>query len=239
MITRKVIVAILSTFCLTAVLFLAVPVNSSGKYDPLIDFNYDGRINVLDLIKVSTTMGKLGTSLGTSGTPMNVTQTIIDLQNRVNALEEKGGQTKWIRLYDPNEYHSRTTDPLVEKEIVTFYWGPDNATNNAVVSIRCYFQYYTNGTEMNHPVSFTLILDGREGNPLATEGASNETTWSRIYTDSEIAVARSWPYLPQSFIPNIGNHTITFRLNAISYDVTACVKDINILLEVVDGLPPS
>jgi hypothetical protein len=58
--TRKnLVVAVLCTFCLAAVLFSAVPVNSAGTYDPWIDTNHDGRINVLDLIKVA---GGLGTS---------------------------------------------------------------------------------------------------------------------------------------------------------------------------------
>jgi len=63
------VVAVLCTFCLTAVLFSVVPVNSDGKYDPWMDTNHDGRINVLDLIKVAGV-------LGTAGNPgLNVTIT--------------------------------------------------------------------------------------------------------------------------------------------------------------------
>jgi hypothetical protein len=71
MITRRdLIVAVLCTFCLTMVLFTATPVKSTGSnYDPWVDANHDGKINVLDLIKVAL-------SLDTSGDPaLNVTVT--------------------------------------------------------------------------------------------------------------------------------------------------------------------
>lgn len=68
MITRKdLIVAVLCTFCLTMVLVSTMPVKSAGVYDPWVDTNHDGHINVLDLIKVAGV-------LGTSGNPgLNVT----------------------------------------------------------------------------------------------------------------------------------------------------------------------
>lgn len=62
MISRKdLIVAILCTFCLTMVLFTAAPVKSTGSsYDPWVDVNHDGKINVLDLIKVALSTGTTG-----------------------------------------------------------------------------------------------------------------------------------------------------------------------------------
>ena len=70
MITKtKLLTAVLCTFCLTAVLFSTMPVESAGTYDPWIDTNHDGRINVLDLIKVAG-------GIGTFGNPgLNVTVT--------------------------------------------------------------------------------------------------------------------------------------------------------------------
>jgi hypothetical protein len=70
MITKKsLMVAVLCTFCLTAALLGAIPVESAGTYDPWIDTNHDGRINVLDLIKVAG-------GIGTTGNPgLNVTVT--------------------------------------------------------------------------------------------------------------------------------------------------------------------
>lgn len=76
MITRRnLVVAVLITFCLAAVLFSAVPVFSVGTYDPWMDTNHDGRINVLDLIKVA---GILGTT-GDPGLNVTVTNPTLDV----------------------------------------------------------------------------------------------------------------------------------------------------------------
>jgi len=110
-----------------------------------------------------------------------------------------------------------------------------------MLSIRCYFQYYISGTDLNHPVTFAFKLDGRETTPAVTEvPILSEFGWSRIFYDSEF----TWGSNPYSghiayFIPNSSNRTITFQLYDIGYESTAHVKDINILLEVMDGLPPS
>jgi hypothetical protein len=76
MITREgLTVAVLCTFCLTAVLFSTIPANSAATYDPWIDTNHDGRINVLDLIKVA---GGIGTT-GNPGLNVTVTNPALDV----------------------------------------------------------------------------------------------------------------------------------------------------------------
>jgi hypothetical protein len=50
---KDLIIAVLATFCLTATLLLAMPTRSqtpTGTYDPVIDNNHDGSINILDSI---------------------------------------------------------------------------------------------------------------------------------------------------------------------------------------------
>ena len=60
MITKKdLIVSILCTFCLTTVLLTMMPVQSA-EWDPWTDVTEDGRINVLDLIKVAGNLGTMG-----------------------------------------------------------------------------------------------------------------------------------------------------------------------------------
>jgi hypothetical protein len=69
MIKRDLIIAVLATFCLTATLFLILPVRSTGKYDPWADINGDGKINMIDV-------GYIASLFGTSGDPTrNVTVT--------------------------------------------------------------------------------------------------------------------------------------------------------------------
>jgi hypothetical protein len=70
---KDLAIAISVIFCLTATLFLIVPslsVSSVHSYDPLLDVNDDGVINIVDLSKVAAAFGK-------SGTPINKTALLL------------------------------------------------------------------------------------------------------------------------------------------------------------------
>lgn len=68
MITKRELVIAILTLCLTATLFTILPAGSKystsgmGEYDPWLDSNEDGRINILEAII-------LGGSFGTAGDP--------------------------------------------------------------------------------------------------------------------------------------------------------------------------
>jgi len=70
-----------------------IPLSSQqggGTYDPWIDTNDDGIIDVYDL-------QAMGSIYGTSGTPINKTDLLLELESRVSALEAAGSVTN-IRL---------------------------------------------------------------------------------------------------------------------------------------------
>lgn len=72
---KKMIAAVLATFCLTSVLFSVIPIRSpttDGEYDPWIDTNDDGIINYQDL-------GNLAIRFGSLGTPINKTEMLLEL----------------------------------------------------------------------------------------------------------------------------------------------------------------
>jgi hypothetical protein len=46
---RDILIAILTTFCLTATLFMILPTRSSSPYDPWLDTNDDGVINIREV----------------------------------------------------------------------------------------------------------------------------------------------------------------------------------------------
>jgi len=65
MVTRKdLIIAVLATFCLTATLFMIIPTKSnpgiSPQYDPWVDINDDGTIDIFDAINLAGTFGTSG-----------------------------------------------------------------------------------------------------------------------------------------------------------------------------------
>jgi len=81
---RDLIIAVLAIFCLTATLFMILPIQSSpgNGYDPWLDNNDDGKINILDIAATAK-------AYGTTGTPINKTALLLDLQSRVETLEER------------------------------------------------------------------------------------------------------------------------------------------------------
>ena len=109
--------------CLTAALFVGV--TSSADYDPWYDLNDDGDIDIFDLRKVARLYG-------TSGTPINKTALLLDLQERVEALETGGFigapayDSDWKQISAGSsitlEHNCNTTDVLV------FMMGRKNLT---------------------------------------------------------------------------------------------------------------
>jgi len=57
---KDIVIAILTTFCLTATLFFIVPTRSEpdSPYDPMFDWNGDGRIGPADFAVFSVNYGK-------------------------------------------------------------------------------------------------------------------------------------------------------------------------------------
>jgi hypothetical protein len=84
MVTKKdLIIVALTTFCLTASLFMIIPTRSSpdiGDYDPWIDVNDDGVIDVSDLVIV---VGRIPSS---SEHAINKTALLLELQSRIDSL---------------------------------------------------------------------------------------------------------------------------------------------------------
>jgi hypothetical protein len=79
---KDLIIVALATFCLTATLFMIRPTKSNpgaGEYDPWMDLDDNGKINILDAIDLSNVYG-------TSGTPINKTELLLELQARIDSL---------------------------------------------------------------------------------------------------------------------------------------------------------
>jgi hypothetical protein len=62
MVTKKnLVVAVLATFCLTAIVFMVVPIRSSiSPYDPWLDYDENGKINLEDLVRFANSYATTG-----------------------------------------------------------------------------------------------------------------------------------------------------------------------------------
>jgi S1-C subfamily serine protease len=66
---KDLAIAVFITFCFTATLFMTLPSNSQStvhEYDPWLDINDDGKIDIVDISQIAL-------AFGTSGTPINKT----------------------------------------------------------------------------------------------------------------------------------------------------------------------
>ena len=202
--------------CLTASLFMirTTVSQSTREYDPWYDINDDGKIDIKDIYGISL-------KYGTNGEPINKTQIILDLQNRVKTLEEQQNYVKTIRLYTPNE--TLKEQGVYSKIAATFVWAPHNITDNAIMQCYCSFKYIS----LNDAMTFRIMINGVETVYGTTPGTSTEYTQSAL-----------WQSYQTDFMPNNSTYTIQYELHGT--EATAkYVKDINILIEVMDGLPPS
>lgn len=57
---KDLVIAVLATFCLTAAFFAIMPVSSLGTYDPWLDINDDGKIDLKDYYTVGKAYGTYG-----------------------------------------------------------------------------------------------------------------------------------------------------------------------------------
>jgi hypothetical protein len=224
MVKRDLVIVVLCTFCLTATLFETILTNSTiaqRTYDPWIDTNDDGRIDIKDLVIIVK-------HFGTVGDGINKTALLLDLQNRVGSLEERLNSVKTIRFYTPNE---TMTDDYSWKDAAIFVWTPQNATNNAIIQGATYFQYLTPDSAY-YQIVFRILINDFE---VQLHSVSNYTI---EYQQTILYGFGSWT--ADMVKPNQSTYTIKFQIKCvIKYPGPSYIKDINILLQVMDGLPPS
>jgi len=127
------------------------------------------------------------------------------------------------RFFEPKE--TLNGDKYTFKDAAIFTWIPDNSTDNAILSISCCFQYHCGGEGLRFRI------------------AINEATTSTIGGLTSIHYTSSHVYADHDFhegiktFPNQSSYTIKFQFAPQSSSNEAYVKDINIFLEVADGIP--
>lgn len=198
---KDLVVVALATFCLTSTLFIITSSRSlspSGVYDPMVDLNDDGQIDILDAII-------LAGHFGTSGTPITK-----------NAL-------RTIRFYTPNE---TVSENAVWKNASTFVWTPNNPTNNAILEGNFYFQAYSDVPSIHLCVN---VLQNDRVVYSDYYYVYSSYNWSGVKWFSNCQA-------------NQKTYTIVVQINSndgIAGFTPMHVKDVNLVLEIIDGLQPS
>jgi hypothetical protein len=91
---RDVLIAVLATFCLTSALFTIKPSGSQStlSYNPWMDINDDGRIDIYDVVSVTAIYGKTGNPLK----PVMVNGYYAEEWNRTYELSQGKSNVTWI-----------------------------------------------------------------------------------------------------------------------------------------------
>ena len=161
---RDLIIAALATFCLTATLFMILPTKSSpgNGYDPWLDTNDDGQINIRDMYAMAR-------AFGTSGTPINKTDLLLELQSRVEALEER--TPKFYSVFRWTSINTTSTD-WVDMDGVTVTVSLNQTSHLLIICTlmaatdpveRAMFLRASVGTETAIPFEYQLFCDTSPG----------------------------------------------------------------------------
>jgi len=163
----------------------------------------------------------------TGGNPWDKVRAIInELQDRVSTIEEEANQVKTIRFYEPSE--TIVPPPSTDfKDGANFVWAPDNSTNNAILSIRCYFRYWSEPSSGG--IRYRILIND-ETVMSYTWLHSSTYKWTPIFMDSDSFENPS----VHPLYPNQDSYTVKFQAGC---ETTGYVRDINVILTVVDGLP--
>jgi len=137
-------------------------------------------------------------------------------------------QTAWIRFYEADET-THTDSDFVNAS--TFVWTPKNSTNNAILSIYFYMQHaYISSTGGGDALTRILVNgEVQETIPAAYYGSTYEDDYKWSWVSTTVG----------KISPNQNNYTINLQI-ACSFrfptTMTAYVKDINIIIQVIDGM---
>lgn len=121
MIKKDLIITVLATFCITATLFMIIPTKSQQPYDPWLDTNDDGIIDIADIYVAAL-------AFGTWGDPTkNVTITghankIITLAENVIVPTNSSWDSSWVFV----DGYSKMTVCIRYTVYSIYYYPPEN-----------------------------------------------------------------------------------------------------------------
>jgi len=200
MLRKKYVVAISSLVIISVLVgslfyYNMVQAQEAHEYDPWADTNDDGLIDIRDITH-------LAMKFGTSGTPINKTDLLLELQSRVEALEER--TPKFYSVFHLTGINTTLTD-WVDMDGVSVTVSL-NQTSHLLISCtlmaatdpveRSMFLRASVGTETAIPFEYQLFCDTSPG-----------TTWTVSYYQMSVpsgthTVKIQWRMNP--VIPSMG-----------------------------------
>jgi hypothetical protein len=205
---KDLIIIILAGFMLIVTLYPRITA-TTVEYDPWIDINDDGAINVKDIFAVAK-------AFGSEGTPINKTALLLDLLDRVDGIEESNSNLfndpTWTRtLYLPLGNWSKVGITLIGLG----GWHPDWVSHPRVIYNKAdgkYSVYFAGGNTSRSiglaigtslKSALTEITDGINGTSRVLDASGVNGTFdekgvsfpSVIYDPLELNSSKRWKML--------------------------------------------
>jgi len=147
----------------------------------------------------------------------------------VSGASSPSGSWGTIRFFEPNETYAH--DYGVWIEAARFIWTPENSTNNAILSVYWYFKY-----KFDYDGGMRIICNGIALDSINFwAGAGGPVPWTQSSV-SEYANPQPNNYL---YGPPANSGGYTFVVEATATNAPFYVKNINVVITVVDGMRPN
>lgn len=164
---------------------------------------------------------------------------LVELHNKIDLVEEKSNQTRTIRFYDPNEHFWNQYEWAT---LASFTWIPENVTDNSILSVTYFFEYNASINISTEEVYFNIMINGWSyPEPFYISynhiPVPHGYTWSPVLTLEYLA--QTIMCVPYGVKPNAPSYELEFRINVAYGYMNIWVRNINIIITVIDGLPAS
>jgi len=170
-------------------------------------------------------------------------------------------QIEIIRFYEPDEMN--VTGYQYWDTVASFVWTPKNPANNVILEVYCYFEYRCENPEEHvwewegafwWEMKFAMRINDFKCNEYGQirKSANNQAEWGEQYstewkqtcfgTESGKELG-TWLDTRGLWInPNQNNYTLkldVYHSDRASSSTPTFVRNINVILEVIDGIPPA
>jgi hypothetical protein len=133
-------------------------------------------------------------------------------------------QPQWIEYQNPQVTLSNPNSNFTEA--ATFEYVPHLIPGNAILGIRCFFEYCCEDSD----ILFRVTVNGKKGHNLIQHSNDSTYTCSCVYSENLLGFR-----LSENAFHGKNRYVFRFQFKSVESGVVAQVKNINLFLRVVEN----